>query len=428
MKPKLIIIHGRGTANFGTGEQVDSLFSKPNLSKHSDVTYIGDSKDGVSLAEIDTMLPKLIVPDNVPLNIIIAMHGGVEDGEYIVTADNATKASDLINTLISATEGRALNILFLSCFGANVQTHLALLPKGSKLISLSDIDKETHFHDSHNAMAPEISELIAENPFVLESLLEAYLFSQKFTYNTPMIGKHHMDGSLEIKGMKDLAKQYFAGSEANPPSEFLQNLCKIIHLAPQHLQLATTKILESHGDITDLICKEQLCPIVIHNSRAGTFEKFKADHEKQYYFAGALDELHVTPINFDEAARPDKAKLQDADLTLYAHLEYYVHKHNLLDNAERKELERLRESDAPDMARLNQLQQNPDMSIVGYFKFIQDYPKSMSILLFDDHNFTHRDFAVTSLPPPDYQLSINQSALPIYSVCMGLAFDQYMMH
>ena len=410
MSPQLFIIHGSHTDNLGTDDIMVSLLSAPNLSKHSELVPLGNCKSGISLSEIETELPSLIKPDNTQINIIISMHGVVgKDDQYLIYTNGQLQSSNLlVNSLIKGTGGRALNLLFTSCFGANIQNNLALLPKGSKLISLSDKDQETQASDYFNMKAPEISELLAQYPFKFENLLAAYLLNQKLSFNTPIIGIHHNDGTLERKTMQDLAKQYLGRTELIQPSDLMQKLCEIYRISD--IQIEHVK-----------------------HSRDGTFEEFKSTHEKQYYFDGALQALRVTKVKFDKNKMPDPQKLYDADLNLFAHIEYYISEHNLLDSLEYKEFELLKNllamnNNHPDHAKFLKLYNRPEIQIIRYYKMIKYEVENISILKFDERLFTSYDNPDDEiLPIVDLSIEIFQSALPVYSVCMGLALDQHLI-
>ena len=64
-----------------------------------------------------------------------------------------------------------------------------------------------------------MNEIFTQQVFKLEYLLESYLFTQKFTNNTHIIGVRH-DNRVEITNMSELSKHYFSQWKDIQLSEF----------------------------------------------------------------------------------------------------------------------------------------------------------------------------------------------------------------
>lgn len=366
MKPKLIVICGSNISTLGVLDDThNSLFSSLNLSKYSDIIPLGDTKTGISLVDMARELEALKPLFRTVMNIIVAAHGFLEDGEYLIEMDKWVGSIELITSMEAATSGIRLNILFLSCYGANIHNDLTFLRGGSKIISLSDKDHPTQPNDYHHCKASEISDMLGHHPFKLENILEAYLFCQKFTFNTPIIGTHHYNGSVEVCTMQDLAKPFKPEKEI-VISDFVQNLCKIIDIPDLNLATALTRMKQNEGHIESLQCKATLLPYILEHLKVGTFEAFKQVHEKEYYFANALEMLkQTTRQEFGEDTIPDAIDC-----------------------------------------------------------FYDETGRYCSILCYDARNLRHNSYVYQ---PIDSSLEVN-NIVPVYSVCMGLALDGYLQH
>lgn len=91
-------------------------------------------------------------------------------------------ARELVKELVEHTNGIPLKILVSSCYGANFQDCLELLPNRSKIFTLSDRDTITSSEDMVNET------IKGANPKNLEELFILTILSQKVTNNTPIVG------------------------------------------------------------------------------------------------------------------------------------------------------------------------------------------------------------------------------------------------
>lgn len=154
------------------------------------------------------------------INIALTMHGYVENNDYVleIESEDPTNSKDevkipaeqFLHELVEATDGRKLNIFFVCCYGANIHDSIEVLPKGSKIISVSDRDKPTDARDLYNSKMPDLIEYFyskSEN-CIFQYFLPIYALSCKLSFNTPVISFIDNNGAKRILSLDSYATEY----------------------------------------------------------------------------------------------------------------------------------------------------------------------------------------------------------------------------
>jgi len=445
MQEKIFVLHGTHIEHLGVGVpgKEKQLFSVSNLEKYGfEVVVIGNEQDGVDITTLNAAFEPHISGATVlsPINIFIQMHGLLVDGTYMLSADHEHKpAHEVISSIVQATKGHPLKILSLACFGANLQDQLDLLPNGSVIMTLSDRDRPGNSYDMTSLKIPQVLEgVIKEEGFKFEYLFEAFLFTQKFSLHTPMIGIKNNDGETIVQTMQDLTKKYLM-NKVGEFSPFISKLCEIYPDFSSHIDAILQEVKEHDGDIAHLLCKEDAVALVVENVKKGSLAEFLKSHEAEYYFPGGLRDLQISDIDFDESTPPStisSTNFNTINLSIYAHMKHWVDTSEIASR-EGREFLALREKDSllpEENARLSQVYAMPEIqlwrSFVGISSFLgvdeNGCLSNMQITFLDERNFKlhPRDDSLYKVEI-DPTLEINE-ALPRYTVCMGLVFDEFL--
>lgn len=447
-KAKLFALTGSGIENKGLDGDIPTIMHLEELAKSTELILIGD-QSGFKPEELASSFEPYIDNDQTPLNILLCMHGHVKDNDHYFTTKGRyfVKSELFLKELVNATKGHPLKILALSCFGANLQKHLDILPAGSMLMTLSNKDQGTLGQDYYaSSITKLIHEKFAKNDFKIEHLLEAYLFAQKFTNNVPVIGIRHTDSS-EVLSMNDLAKKYFSNStspETFKFSEFVENLVNNNVVSKEQLNMTINKVQLKEGDSTHLICKDDMLSLIIKHWENDTIEELIQAQEDNYYYPGSLSKFKLNMGEFDKNIKPEPIEFKNwGNVTLehFCYLHKYLTENNIFESESQKEYFKLRELDAMSIEQSNrfmQLIQLPETKLCNNYRAFQgmfdisfsDSDVAMTILGFEENNFK-LTFVQLDQEKFDWFQRINfeneiNNIIPQSSVCMGAAFDLWL--
>ena len=242
------IINGANTDALRPSIEGDYLFNPSYLEKVTTLEVIGDPIKGFDHTKLESSFER--VPTQSSINIIFSMHGEVISGKYMLTTRGAgeityqkglgtisaaedTEAGEVITELVKATNYTPLNLFIFSCYGANLQQFLPLLPQKSMIITLSDSDKPTSAFDLCNkTMKATYDELPQE--FSIFDLLYIYCISQTYMANTPIIGFFDKAGLPKHLKLSHFVPKIIELREK--PSAFLAKLCALNGVTNAHLE------------------------------------------------------------------------------------------------------------------------------------------------------------------------------------------------
>jgi hypothetical protein len=432
MKTKLFKLVGSNTEKLGMSNSPYSLMDSNNLSTYVDVITIGDLEVGFKIKDLKTHFAAHLSDDLESLNILLCIHSENKIDKYFLETQNGVEVecSKIINALVIATDGRPLKILSLGCYGANFHNYLKFLPPKSLLITLSDKDKETSSCDYHTLNAQVLLNVFFKDGFSIERLLEAYLFNQKYTFNTPIISMIY-DGSYETLSMKNVIREIFKSGFRAKDSTFIEALKNSQILTEEQVNIAKKELLLHTVDAAHLIPRGNVLSMITESWKNGDMSSFLMSHEDKYYFPGSLKNLKLTLEDFNEDFTPvAMTNFAQVNLSKYLQLEYYITKHNLAENPLVQEERELFFSDnlsEPQLLRFTELQNeeiNKLMSNYRGLEMILSTKSANSLLVFADENFKiHNERSGSDGESIfDYTLMVN-SVVPQYSICMGIAFD-----
>lgn len=226
-------------------------------------------------------------PDG-PLNIILDMHGSIENGTYTLKANfQAGFNHDMLpEILLNALNGIKVpvNMLALCCFGAHMHKYVHLLPVGSKLVTLSSHDSITSNLDMFNSKNTNITNEIFKHGFSFDKLVELYLLSQKAITNTPIISWVLENEKTETINIADYCNQLIQNNKINYNivNEGFKCLLKLTGITDDELKKAIEKVIESK-DINSLKTPDNVFALIAEHVKNNTLEALITETEKKYY-------------------------------------------------------------------------------------------------------------------------------------------------
>ena len=226
-----------------------------NYFKKEDVPtlIIGNARHSLGYELIRKAIDTITLPKNII--VIIEGHGIInkDDGDHDIFLDNTyyhTKSKGLFAALSDIFGDISIDVLMLACHGGASIKDVDLLPKGSKLLVLSQADR--------TVSAWEASSILNfSGTLSLQHFLFSYLFSLKNTNNIPEIA---ISGGEKQFDYRELAK-YFGyklsmGQKNTIPDE-LRNYCLEADGCKKDI-LNAIEMIEKSNSIEDLKASEAL--------------------------------------------------------------------------------------------------------------------------------------------------------------------------
>jgi len=181
------------------------------LNQYCSVIEIGNPYSGMRLKEVSKRFEEY--GESVEkFNVVLLMHGVVnnnDDYEFNTNEHQLSSsfspeilpkeipyngtvnmdASDLLVQLGEFTGGKPLDLVVVSCFGANIHRYASSLPEGSTITSFSDHNRVFIDLDARSEIFPSVYDILFADGFYMQGLVTAYTFSQKYAFNTPIISQ-----------------------------------------------------------------------------------------------------------------------------------------------------------------------------------------------------------------------------------------------
>ena len=255
-KKLLFFYQGNDTAKFLTltPDPKQNLFHPENLKQYFDVKLFTNFKD--MLSSIASL-----AANNSLINVVLDVHGFPTYPYQLTTDYDPENASEILELIIKASNGKPIKLLSYACFGANLHDCNASLeqkmPNGSLLITLSKKGRITEARDKCDIDMYHILEVLQRNnegcPLKVEQLLEAYCISQRFVKNTPVISTFH-DKKQQIISLKEYFNQNIIENTAIKISETFKDLLAIKGFSEEEL----CSLLEELRNSTDPKFKKSL--------------------------------------------------------------------------------------------------------------------------------------------------------------------------
>ncbi|MEA0971301.1 hypothetical protein Megvenef_01276 [Candidatus Megaera venefica] len=273
MKETIFYFHGVNTNSLLARDSLPTIFNSTILNQYVNTINVGDPENGFTYQDIANCFRS-----NEGLgsyNIFLSMHGslgttekptpyslsmnilGFSKIEEEIRKENAGNestsieekikmakhfyskdkvkpevsavAEDFFKNLKELSGNKPLNIFTNSCFGANIHKYVDILPIGSKVISCSDEDKSTLVSDGLTSHIAEVYGILfgqGQGGYLIEKLMLAYCFTQKFHYNTPIFSKVTENGVVKT-ALDNLLEGALKASDNIAISHSLTNLLKV---------------------------------------------------------------------------------------------------------------------------------------------------------------------------------------------------------
>lgn len=315
MKEKIFVINGY-YPDYNKKHGKNSFFNTENLSKIGEVVKISDPNSGFKSEDLTNLFKNHLNDHPKVVNIIIDAHGGVSQkvGHYLQTgvvkpallnsifnyftmqqkSPNVILARSIkvIKELVKATKNIPLILITPSCYGAHLPPLVKEMPKGSKIMSLSNKKSQTMGQDYANNNINKLLNYFTQFELKFENIIELCALSQKITGNTPIIGVHGNDGQVHQLKLNHFAEKFIANNKKFSP--FFEKLFDEKIIDRTHLIELANKIKNNSLKIKELKIPKKLFSEVQSSILANkSIEQFKTEFENKYYFPGALKSFAI---------------------------------------------------------------------------------------------------------------------------------------
>ena len=273
IKETIFYFHGVNTNSLLARDSLTTIFNSTILNQYVNTINVGDPENGYTYQDIANCFKSNEVLGS--YNIFLSMHGSlgttekptpyslsmnildfskieeeirkenagnestsieekIKMAKYYYSKnkkkpDMTVVAKDFFKNLKELSDNKPLNIFVNSCFGANIHKDVDILPIGSKVISCSDEDKSTLVSDGLTSHIAEVYDILfspGQGGYLIEKLMLAYCFTQKFHYNTPIFSKVTENGVVKT-ALDNLLEGALKASDNIAISHSLTNLLKV---------------------------------------------------------------------------------------------------------------------------------------------------------------------------------------------------------
>ena len=292
---QLLVISGGDDEGLNMNEEV-CIYDKSHLNSFVEHIQIGDVKKGFKSDTLSQLIKDKIDPDKKEFDVLVIMHGGLSkhnkyELQCYYDADNIDNIiQELITVkkffeiLTKATNGAKNNVYFVSCFGANIIEEIENLSIGSKVITLSDKDKESNILED-TYIDPKITASLVKNifsqNFKLEYFLELHCFNQKLHNNTPNIAVITEIG-VEIVNFEKVKQNYIKSSYTYSP--FIEKMFELGIFSKDKFDFTHNKF--KNCSLDEIKPPHNLKSTFFEHHKNGTLETLKQQWEDEYYFVG----------------------------------------------------------------------------------------------------------------------------------------------
>lgn len=307
MKEKIFILNGVD-AHYNEKHGQNSFFNIENLSKIGQIIKLSNPEIGFTSNKLASLFKNHLKDNPTSINLIIDMHGIVLKGNHFMHTGKAgfitnflfnilgleqfkdivlESSQTVIEQLVKATKNIPLTVLTNGCYGGHLPSLVIKMPKGSKIISLSNKKSLTLSYDYSNNNIDKLLNYFAQYELKFENIVELYALSQKVSGNTPITGVHGKDGKAYQLKLNHLAEKFILNDKKFSP--LFEKLFEDNIIDRNHVLSLINKVKNNSLKIKELKVPKAFLSDVKECILAGeSLENFKSKFEEKYYYPGAL--------------------------------------------------------------------------------------------------------------------------------------------